>query len=407
MALCEAVPLDVTRIASKERLTNDEIWYNETHSSGGQKRQIFHPISFVVRHFNPERRMQSRLTDLFGFQNRIEVTKDRLIVMPRSRNFVDSHKGPHGTPSDSIEKPKRPSLNGSLLATNTDMVVNLSAHSKEPVLEAAHFLINTRVKPGTGIGQSQRQAEGYHQEGENQNRQFPTHSVTPPFLSSVTNKGYHTLVLSVLCLTIAGCAAVSDLGIGKRKEPVPEYQQAVGLVVHDKPEQFTYVGSSKLDIPDLNAFHVQQVLPFTMRELLAELFSEVVVEKDPRDFMDTSLPGYFEVKVSDMRYDFQDPGAQNYRADATILVEFKSLLGEPLWKGEFKGSGVGYVDPDIRISTFSQASGIAVQEALDNAVDKMYDGIRNATPLRELLRRTSAATVSGAPTGAAEQEATA
>jgi hypothetical protein len=189
---------------------------------------------------------------------------------------------------------------------------------------------------------------------------------------------------------------------------VPEYhQQAVGLFVHDKPERFHYVGSASLDIPDLIAFNIQQTLPYTAEDLLKGFFSEVVVKKDPSEFMGSNLAGYFEGKVTDMRYDYPDPGAESFRADATLLFEFKNLAGEVIWKGEFQGPGVGYINPDVRISPFDQASGIAVQEAFDHAVDKAEDAIRNSTTLRDYFRRSMGSPVNPVPAEPAEQEPTA
>ena len=193
------------------------------------------------------------------------------------------------------------------------------------------------------------------------------------------------LALIGMCL-VNGCASLGELGITKKK--APEYNVPVGLYAYDTPERFYYAGSARLDLPDLFAFQLQQVLPFRTETMLRELFTDVVLEKarEGARFGGRDLPGYFEVKVVDLKYDPPDPGAPDYRAETEIKAEFKTLGGEVIWGGVFRGNGRGFPDPDIRLTRFGRDSAVAVEESFEDALYEMQDAIRASTVLKDYLR---------------------
>jgi len=173
------------------------------------------------------------------------------------------------------------------------------------------------------------------------------------------------------------------------KPKAPEYMVPVGLYAHDTPERFYYAGSARLDLPDLLAFQLQQVLPFKAETALRELFADVVLEKVREGggrFAGKELPGYFEIKVVNLSYDYPDPGARDYRAETEIQAEFKTLAGEVIWGGVFRGSGRGFPDPDIRLTKFGQDSAIAVEESFEDALYEMQDAIRASAVLKNYCR---------------------
>lgn len=182
---------------------------------------------------------------------------------------------------------------------------------------------------------------------------------------------------------------MGDIGLGNKKI-IPEYNQPVGLLVKDEPERFYYAGSAHLDLPDLLAFNLQQVLPFRAQESLREIFGDVVVEKMGKGgevhFAGKELPGYFEIKVVNLRYDYPDERAPDYRADTEIQAEFKTFAGELIWGGIFRGSGRGFPDPNIRLTEFGRSSAAAVEESYENALYEMQDSIRASAPLKAYFR---------------------
>ncbi len=196
------------------------------------------------------------------------------------------------------------------------------------------------------------------------------------------------LLSVVLVAGLAGCQSVQSLGIAKPKTIPVEYRQKVGLYVHDKPERFFYPGSSTTDISDLMAFHMQQVLPFTTEGVLKEIFTGVE-QKEPGPqvvFKSQDLVGYFEIKTVNLRYDFPDTGAYNYRADVELLVEFKTLEHEPVWRAIFQGEGVGFSNRDVNLSPFGREAATAVEDAFHNAIDSMQEALLKSPSLRQYFR---------------------
>lgn len=187
---------------------------------------------------------------------------------------------------------------------------------------------------------------------------------------------------------ISGCQNFRGIP-GLEPIQVPsEYRQKVGLYVHNEPERFYYPGSSGVDISDLMALHMQQVLPFTVEGVLKEIFAEVE-HKEPGPkvvFKSQDLVGYFEVKTANLRYDFPDPGAYNYRANVELLAEFKTLDHQPVWGALLEGEGVGFSNRDLQLSPFGREAATAVEEAFQNAVYELRNAVLKAPPLRQYFR---------------------
>lgn len=185
-----------------------------------------------------------------------------------------------------------------------------------------------------------------------------------------------------------GCGNLAEWTGASRPPSLPEYRQKVGLYVHDEPERFHYPGSASLDVADLMSFHVQHTLPYTAKAAFGEIFQQVETKK-PGPKIELGAPeevGYFEIKIVDSRFDFPDPGADNYRAEIQILTEFKTPREEVVWKGIFTGKGIGYSDPNVRMNEFGAGAANAVEDAFQNAIYEMQDGILESATLRDYFR---------------------
>lgn len=191
--------------------------------------------------------------------------------------------------------------------------------------------------------------------------------------------------LFVMGIILSSCAAVSDLGLSRPRNIPPEFRQKVGLYVHDRPEKFFYPGTATLDMSDLMSFHLQQTLPFSSRSALQEIFSEVELsEEGPKiQFKRTDLVGYFEIKIASARYDWPDPNATKYRAEIQLFVEFKTSDERVVWNGIFSGEGIGFSDPNIRLTRFGRDAATALEDAFQDAVYQMQDAVLASTELRE------------------------
>lgn len=189
-------------------------------------------------------------------------------------------------------------------------------------------------------------------------------------------------------LLLFGCNSLSNLELGTPKNIPPEYSQKVGLFVHDKPEQFFYPGTATLDVSDFMSFHLQQTLPFTAQTAFQEIFKEVEMkEEGPRIvFKSEDLTGYFEIKILSARYDWPDPQATNFRADVQLQVEFKTLDDEMIWSGIYRGDGVGFSDPNIRLTRFGREGATALEDAFQNAIYEVQDAVLESQTLREYFR---------------------
>jgi hypothetical protein len=201
----------------------------------------------------------------------------------------------------------------------------------------------------------------------------------------ITVKKNRVLACLLLISLIQGCASVSDLGLKSKKNSPPEFHQKVGLLVHSNPEKFFYPGSARLDVSDLMSFHLQQTLPFTSQTALQEIFSMVEVSEEGAGvrFKNVDLVGYFEIKIVSARYDWPDPNATKYRAEIQLMVEFKTNDDRVIWNDIFTGEGVGFSDPNIRLTRFGREASTALEDAFQNAVYDMQDSILASPSLRE------------------------
>ncbi|MBI4115404.1 MAG: hypothetical protein HY447_02390 [Candidatus Omnitrophica bacterium] len=182
-----------------------------------------------------------------------------------------------------------------------------------------------------------------------------------------------------LCLPIlTGCGSVSNLNLGKPRNIPPEFQgQKVGVYVHEKAERFHLVSNSTFDVSDLMAYHLENVLPFSTQNALQEIFG-LVETKDPGPdvrFRSSDLAGYFEVRIDGARYDFPEANVSNLRAEVQLLVEFKTLQNELVWQQLFEGQGTGYADANQKLTEFGRGSSQALEDAFQDAIDQMQDGI--------------------------------
>lgn len=307
-------------------------------------------------------------------------------MVKRGRNFVSPNQRPNQASMESLPDSERPPFQNPLLTPRINVVVQFSPHSKEPIFKSPKGLVFGRFEPHTAIGQNRRQGKSQEEEGEGQRSQDSFHFVSPPFLSHI--KIYHIFLGTLAGWLLAGCAVSTDLGFGKPRAVPPEFRQKVGLYAHDKPERFYYPGTVTLDVSDLMAFHLQQVLPFTAQGALQEIFSEVEVkEPGPKiQFKNPDLAGYFEIKITSARYDFPDPDLPNYRSDIELLVEFKTLQGEVMWRGGFKGEGIGFSNPSVRLTRFGREAASALEEAFQDAVSKMQEAVLTSPSLRDYFR---------------------
>jgi len=201
------------------------------------------------------------------------------------------------------------------------------------------------------------------------------------------------LLLGVCIL--GGCASVSGMGKPERRTFSPEFRQKVGLYVHDAPERISYYGSAATDISDLMSYHLQTTLPSLVQEALLELFDQVEIGElgkgpDPKIVFKTpDLAGYFEVSILNVRYDYPEADLSSYRAEVQFAAEFKTPHhDERVWREVFEGTGLGFSSTNLRLTDFGRGSAAALEEAFQNAVDHLEDGVEKSQGLRNYLRGT-------------------
>ena len=328
----------------------------------------------------PDDRLRDKQAVNFG--------KDRLIVIERRGNLVGSHESAPDSPMQSVKKTEGVGFKNSFLSSGADLMIHLSRHSEGAVFDPPDHFVPGGMEIAADIGRGRRDEKSQRKKGESQNRKGSFHGANPPFRPTV--KVYHMLAIALLIgLLAAGCAAVTkSLGMKRNLVVPPEYRQKVGLYVHDKPERFYYPGSATLDVSDLMAFHLQQTLPFTAQTAFQEIFSDVTIkEPGPQiQFKTPDLAGYFEIKIVNLRYDYPDPGASNYRAEVSLMVEFKTSEEETIWKSLFQGEGIGFSDPNQRLSEFGRGAASALEEAFQNAVYDMQDAVLKAPVLQQYFQ---------------------
>ncbi len=188
---------------------------------------------------------------------------------------------------------------------------------------------------------------------------------------------------------LAGCASISSFQqVGKRKDVPPEFRQRVGVHVQEGIERISYYGSASNDVSDLMVFHLQQILPFNVQTALHGIFENVeLAEPGPKAaFKTPGLAGYFDIKISNVRYDYPEANRPVYRAEARLQVEFKTPQNEIIWTRMFEGTGTSYSDASVSITDFGKGASSAVESAFQNAVDEMGDGVLQSEGLREYFR---------------------
>lgn len=201
-------------------------------------------------------------------------------------------------------------------------------------------------------------------------------------------------VFALFALLLGGCAGDSSFFAGKRSVP-PEFRQKVGLYVHDRAEQVSYYGSAASDVSDITSFHMEQVLPFNTQTALAEIFELVEVSEPTSEgaagprmaFKNPDLIGYFEVKITNVRYDYPEAGRPHYRAEVKSLVEFKTMQDETVWSATFLGEGTGFSNTNIRLTDFGRGTSSALEDAFQKVVDEIADGAIQSPLLKEYFRR--------------------
>jgi len=212
------------------------------------------------------------------------------------------------------------------------------------------------------------------------------------FFSSIMTLGF----------LLFGCQGVSDLQLlqsGKRQDAPPEFRQKVGLYVHEKAERFNYYGSATEDVSELMSFHLEQVLPYSAQTALQEVFEGVeLAEPGPKiAFKTPGLVGYFEIKVSNVRYDYPETGRPIYRAEVSLLVEFKSMQNQLIWSRIFTGEGTGFSDSNRSLTDFGKGASSALDDAFERAIDDMEDEVIQSASLREYFRLTAGQTSPAQP----------
>lgn len=188
-----------------------------------------------------------------------------------------------------------------------------------------------------------------------------------------------------------GCAGVSDLQLlqsNRHRDVPPEFRQKVGVYVHEKAEHFNYYGSASQDVSDLMSFHLQQVLPYNIQTSLQGVFALVdMAEPGPKiEFKVPDLVGYFEIKVTNVRYDYPETGRPVYRAETSLLVEFKTMQNQVIWSRIFQGEGTGFSDSNISLTDFGKGASSALEDAFQRAIDDMEDAVVQSPSLKEYLR---------------------
>ena len=298
-----------------------------------------------------------------------------------SREFVSSYQGAYQTLMEPVHKSHRNPFERAFVA-RAEMVIQFSAHAKDPIFNPTHGFVFGGHEPATRISPDRRDEQGQPIKSENEHSNVSLHRHSPPFF--YPNKMYHILGLLLAVSLLGGCAAVSDLGFQKPKNIPPEFRQKVGLYVHDTPEKFFYPGTARLDVSDLMSFHLQQTLPFTSQSALQEIFSKVELsEEGPKiQFKTPDLAGYFEIKIASARYDWPDPNATKYRAEIQLLVEFKTFEDRVIWNDLFTGEGVGFSDPNIRLTRFGRDAATALEDAFQGAIYGMQDAVLKSPDLK-------------------------
>ena len=192
---------------------------------------------------------------------------------------------------------------------------------------------------------------------------------------------------SIAMSLMVGCVG-GGLNIRGIEAPLEYKQEKVGLVVHTEPETFYYPGSSTQDISDLMSYHLTQTLPFNTQSALQELYKDVEMnEEGPQiHFKSQDLAGYFEIKIASVRYDWPDPRATKFRADVQLVAEFKTERGEVVWNGIFRGTGIGFTDTDIRLTRFGREATTALEDAFQNVVYELQEGVLHSKTLRDYFR---------------------
>lgn len=173
----------------------------------------------------------------------------------------------------------------------------------------------------------------------------------------------------------------------------PEYAEKVGLFVHEKPESFYYPGTTTLDTSNMMAVHQMQVLPFNCQNVLQQIFREVELnEEDSQEikFKSQDLAGYFEIKVLKLRYDWPDPGATKFRADVELMADFRKPNGRLVWRETFNGEGIGFTDTNIRLTRFGREATTALEDAFQEVVYAMQDGVKKSQEILMYLREFQA-----------------
>lgn len=205
-----------------------------------------------------------------------------------------------------------------------------------------------------------------------------------------------TLFLLLGVWLLGGCAAVSEVGKPQRRTFSPEFRQKVGLYVHNEPGRISYYGSAATDISDLMLYHLQTNLPSLIQEALQEVFAQVEIGESDKAaqpkivFKEPDLVGYFEVSILNVRYDYPDADLSSYRAEVQLSVEFKTLENQEVWREVFEGTGLGFSSSNVRLTSFGRGSAAALEEAFEDAIDRMEDTVLKAQGLRDYLRNVQA-----------------
>jgi len=202
-------------------------------------------------------------------------------------------------------------------------------------------------------------------------------------------KGIAQFFIVGLALVFSGCASVSNFQqVGKRKDVPLEYHQKIGLHVHEEVERISYYGSASSDISDMMLFHLQQILPYNTQAALQSIFSSVEISEPGQKivFKTPELAGYFDIRVSNIRYDYPEAGRPVYRAEVRLNVEFKTISHQLIWSRVLEGVGTSYSDANFSITDFGKGASSALEAAFQDAVDGLEDAVLESAGLREYLR---------------------
>ena len=193
------------------------------------------------------------------------------------------------------------------------------------------------------------------------------------------------ILLFATGILLNGCGG---LPLGTPRTPPAEYRQKVGLYVDDKIERFHYFGSASGDASNKMAFHLQQTLPARIQAMLMSMFERVELSEPNAQitFKTPDLAGFFSVRTLTVRYDYPDPNLSVYRAEVEMSVEFRTFEHQPVWSTVVLGEGVGYDDPNFRLSEFSRGASSALEDAYQKAVDDIEDEVYKSQSLKEDFR---------------------